>query len=66
MQTDNTKQNASIYELKRITGISDLRAQTMIKKREEKGFPLTFEDLKLMSDIPTIFGIHSYNLEKSH
>jgi hypothetical protein len=66
MQTDNTKQNASIYELKRITGISYLIAQKMTKKREEKWFPLTFEDLQLMSDIPNILWIHSYNLEKSH
>jgi hypothetical protein len=36
--------------LKVITGISDRRAQKINKKMEEKGCPLTFEDLKLMSD----------------
>ena len=36
--------NASLDELKRITGISDRRAQKIIKIREE--------DLKLMPDIP--------------
>ena len=56
--------NVSLDELKGITGNSYRRAQNITKKREEKGSPLTFEDLKLMSDIPC--GIHSTNLEKSH
>jgi DNA uptake protein ComE-like DNA-binding protein len=35
--------NASLDELKRFTGISDRRAQKIMKIREEKGSPLTFE-----------------------
>ena len=52
MATPSNFNNASLDELKGITGISDKRAQKIIKKREEKGSPLTFEDLKLMPDIP--------------
>jgi competence ComEA-like helix-hairpin-helix protein len=52
MATPSNINNASLDELKGITGISDKRAQKIIKKREEKGSPLTFEDLKLMPDIP--------------
>jgi competence ComEA-like helix-hairpin-helix protein len=52
MTTPININNASLDELKGITGISDRRAQKIIQKREEKGSPLTFEDLKLMSDIP--------------
>jgi len=44
--------NASLDELEGITGISDRRAQKIIKIREEKGSPLTPEELKLMSDMP--------------
>ena len=44
--------NASLDILKGITGISDRRPHNIIKKKEEKGSPLTLEDLKLMSDIP--------------
>ena len=43
---------ASLEQLKLITGISDKRAQKIIKKRQEKGSALTLEDLKLMSDVP--------------
>ena len=52
MTTPININNASLDELKGITGIMDRRAQKIIQKREEKGSPLTFEDLKLMSDIP--------------
>jgi hypothetical protein len=38
--------------MKGITGISDRRAQKIIKIREES--PLTLADLKMMSDIPNI------------
>jgi competence ComEA-like helix-hairpin-helix protein len=51
MTTPININNASLDELKGITGISDRRAQKIIKLREEKGFPLKREDLKLMSDI---------------
>jgi hypothetical protein len=44
--------NASLDEMKGITGISDRRAQKIIKIREES--PLTLADLKMMSDIPNI------------
>ena len=44
--------NASSDKLKGITGISDRRAQKIIKIRDEKWSPLTLEDLKLMPDIP--------------
>ena len=39
---------ASLEELKTIAGISEKRAQKILKKRQEKG-TLTLEDLKLMS-----------------
>jgi hypothetical protein len=43
-----------LNDLKPIAGISDRRAQKIIKKREEKGSPFTLEDLKLMYDIHII------------
>ena len=52
MTTPMNINNPSLDELKGITGISDRRAEKIIKIREEKGSPLTLEDLKLMSDIP--------------
>ena len=52
MTTPININNASLNELKGITGISDRTTQKIIKIREEKGSPLTLEDLKLMSDIP--------------
>ena len=51
MTTPININNASLDELKGITGISDRRTQKIIKLREEKGFPLKREDLKWMSDI---------------
>lgn len=44
---------ATLDELKTITGISDKRANKIIKRRQDKGSPLTLEDLKLMTDIPS-------------
>jgi competence ComEA-like helix-hairpin-helix protein len=52
MTTPININNTSLDELKGITGISDRRAQKIIKIREEKGSPLTLEYLKLMSEIP--------------
>jgi hypothetical protein len=49
MTTPININNVSLDELK---GISDRRAQKIIMIREEKGSPLTLEDLKLMSEIP--------------
>lgn len=43
---------ASQKQLEEISGIGAKRAQKLINKREEKGKPLTIEDVKLMSDIP--------------
>ena len=51
MPTPININTASLDELKRITGIRHRRPQKIIKKKEEKGFPLTLGDLKFMSDI---------------
>lgn len=52
MSTPIDINTATFEQLKQISGISDKRANKIIKRRQEKGSPLTLEDLKLMSDIP--------------
>lgn len=44
---------ATLEELTSITGIGKIRAQKMLKKKQENGSYLTLQDLKLMTDIPT-------------
>ena len=44
---------ATLEELTSIAGIGEIRAQKMLKKKQENGSYLTLQDLKLMTDIPT-------------
>jgi hypothetical protein len=45
---------ATLEELTSIAGIGEIRAQKMLKKKQENGSYLTLQDLKLMTDIPVI------------
>lgn len=43
---------ATLDELKGLEGIAEKRGKALIRRREEKGTPLTLEDLKLIPEIP--------------